>query len=423
MRTRLKFLGLIGFFGTLGVGAACNLDLGSIGGRSPGAGGSSDHGGHGGTSSSSDGGAAGGGTDCDPSEDEDRDNDGFTVRQGDCNDCDALVNPNAIELATPVDEAGDSPEPVDENCDGEVDNPPEPCDRELAIDEMDPLGAARAVELCKLSAGEGDWGVVSARWVMIDGAPPPDDTVKLENFHLGHGILTGFGPNVQPKAGERLLALSSGTARQQTDPGFQSPFGFNKEYAGDQVAGFPKTPPSCPDVIAGRPFDPTAIEIKIRAPSNVRGFSFKSKFNTFDWPELCQNFNDFFLALLDPMPAGQVDGNILFDAQGAPMSVNNTFIDVCGCQGGPPCIFGAQTFACSLGTSELLGSGFESHAATGWLVTSAPVEPNQELTIRWGAYDSGAYDLDSTGLIDDWQWLTEPVAAVSTQRVPSPQQQ
>lgn len=430
MRTWLKYPGIImngarfarvtGFVGLAGaliLGAACGGDLGTGGGGAADSTGNSNTGGPSNASSGSET-STGGGPVCDASEDEDRDKDGFTVRQGDCNDCDALVNPNALELATPAGPSGAPPKAVDENCNGTIDELPEPCDQDLAIDELDPLGAARAIELCKLSKGGGDWGVVSAAWVMLDGSPPPDDAVQLANFHFGHGILNGFGPNVQPRGGKRLLALSSGAARQQTDPDYQSPLGFNKRYTSAQVPGFPKKPPSCPDLVPGRPFDPTAIELKIRAPSNVHGFSFNVKFNTFDWPDLCQNFNDFFLALLTPMPQGKMDGNILFDGQGAPMSVNNAFIDVCSCENGPPCVLGNQTFACSRGASELLDSGFESHAATGWLVTSAPVEPNQEITIRWGAYDSGAYDLDSTGLIDNWQWITEPGTVVNTRVAP-----
>src|SRR5690242_5411573 len=39
-----------------------------------------------------------GGTDCSSAADEDKDKDGYSVTQGDCNDCDANVNPGAIEV-------------------------------------------------------------------------------------------------------------------------------------------------------------------------------------------------------------------------------------------------------------------------------------------------------------------------------------
>jgi len=41
-------------------------------------------------------------------------------------------------------------------------------------------------------------------------------------------MLSAFGPNVNVQGGERMLGLSSGTARAPTDFGYQSPGGFNK---------------------------------------------------------------------------------------------------------------------------------------------------------------------------------------------------
>ena len=52
---------------------------------------------------------------------------------------------------------------------------------------------------------------------------------------------------------------------------------------------------------------------------------------------MCSQYNDFFVSLLNPIPTGQMDGNISFDKQGNPVSVNNAFVEVCGCDGGPPC--------------------------------------------------------------------------------------
>jgi hypothetical protein len=420
MRTWLNILGIISFAGSFALAAACESDQPMVaeggGGSVAGPGGT----GGGGsrevsTTSTTSSGTGGGKPECDAAPDEDRDRDGFTFLGGDCDDCNAEVNPNAVEVTTPVDAGGNPLPAIDENCDGEIDNIDPPCDVSLALDERDELVAVKAIELCKQSAGENDWGVVSARWVRVDGSSPPVDPPKLANFHLGHGLLEGFGPNVQPMAGARLLALSSGTARQQVDPGYESPEGFDKQYSGAYPEGFPKIPRDCPGILPGPPADPTALEVDIRVPSNAHGFSFNINYNTFDWPEVCNNFNDFFIALLAPPPPDRIDGHLLFDGTGNPMSVSNSLIDVCGCAGGPPCTFGGKTYACSRGTSELLGTGFESHAATSWLITTAPVEPGSQITIRWGAYDSGDHLVDSTGLIDNWRWITEPGVVVSTQ--------
>ncbi|WP_437951676.1 hypothetical protein WME98_13425 [Sorangium sp. So ce296] len=432
----LDFLSLMTAAGCLSV--ACTGNIGPVGGIAAGGeGGAGSAAGPGGnaptattdattitTASGGAGGAASvggaGGMDCGGSPDDDADGDGYTEQQGDCDDCNPLVNPGVVELATVGGEGGAAPERVDDDCDGEIDNLPEPCDDDIPIDDADPLKAAKAVELCKTSSGPGDWGVVSAAWVMVDGSPPPEGAEQNANFHLGHGILPKFGANIPPKAGARLLALSSGTARQASDEGFESPMGFNKKYEGEFPEGFPKDPRDCGDFVPLKPSDPTAVEIAIRVPTNVRGFAFNINYVTYDWPLACTEFNDYFVALLSPRPANLIDGHILFDNKRNAMSINNAFIDVCSCDGGPPCNLDGRVYACSSGTSELLGTGFEGRAGTGWLVTSAPVEPGQLIKIRWGAYDAGDHQLDSTGLVDNWVWLAEKDETVSTVPVDRP---
>jgi len=369
------------------------------------------------------GGDGGGIITCTPKgPDDDVDGDGFTPNEGDCNDCDKNRNPNAVEVPTEMGQTA-----YDENCDGNVDEAPPPtCDADLLLDSENPLDGAKAVDLCKMSANPADWGVVTARWVMADGQPPP---AGLEtNFHLGHGMLTGFGPNVSVRHGQKMLGLSSGTARQPTDPGYSSVQGFSKGYQCSHPQGFPKESPACPGVTTGQPNDPTGLEVTIRAPSNAYGFSFDFSFYTFEWPNyICSQYNDFFVALLSPIPQGQTDGNVSFDSQGNPVSVNNAFLEVCGCPGNPPspCIAGSKTFQCPLGNLELIGTGFGfdsnfgmDHAGTSWLQTKAPVQPTSEITIRWAVYDSGDGVLDTSTLIDNWRWIAKPGTTVGTDPVP-----
>jgi hypothetical protein len=180
--------------------------------------------------------------------------------------------------------------------------------------------------------------------------------------------------------------------------------------------GFPKESPACPGVITGQPHDGVALQITLRVPSNVRGFSFDSNFYTYEWPQyVCSAYNDFALALLTPFPMGQSDGNILYDSMGNPLSVNAAFVSACGCTGGPPCTAGMKTFTCPLGDGALLGTGFGKdsdptgdHASTYWLETKAPVQPNNTITIVFTVYDSGDGILDSSVLFDNWQWIASP---------------
>lgn len=368
------------------------------------------------------GGSGGGGVPCVPlGPDDDVDADGFTPNEGDCNDCDKYRNPNSVEVINAPGEPA-----FDENCNGVVDEAPDPpCDGMLAIDSLDPLDAAKAVDLCKMSTGFVDWGVVSAQWVLPDGSPMPAGLESV--YHMGHGLLTGFGPNNAIQRGSRLLALSSGAARQPDDPGYQPVSGFQKGYTAQHPQGFPKESPACPLTTTGTPNDAVALEVKIRTPHNAQGFSFNFNFFTYEWPGfICSQYNDFFVALLSPMPAGQTDENVSFDSQGNPVSVNNAFLEVCGCPENPPspCTAGNKIFPCSLGNIGLIGTGFgfdtegTDHAATDWLKTQAPVKPGSEITMRWAVYDSGDGSLDSTALIDNWQWIAKPGTEVITEPVP-----
>ncbi len=250
------------------------------------------------------------------------------------------------------------------------------------------------------------------------------------NYALGHGILTGFGPNVSVQAGKRLLALSSGTARQPSDPGYQNVSGFDKMYTVKKPAGFVPKSPACPGVVTGQPHDAASLEVVVVAPTNAHGFSFNFNFFTYEWPGyICSEFNDYFLALLSPPPTGHPDGNISFDTQGNPVSVNNAFLQVCGCAKGPPCLGGGvKWFSCGLGDLSLVGTGFGAdttgdgdHGSTGWLQTKAPISPHEELTLRWAVYDSGDGVLDTTTLIDNFQWILDSGSpSIGTTPVPPP---
>ena len=430
MRTTLTLVGSISGAALLiacsaGSGASAVNGTGGAsvtGATTAGGGGKTSTTGQGGDDISIDGGGGSSPANCNSGPMDDNDKDGFTVAQGDCNDCDPNVNPAAIEVLAVTGMDGGIPTPVDENCDGKIDNLEPPCDIGLAVDDPDPMNGAKAVDLCHVASGPKDWGVLSAKWVMADGSPPPAGNA---NFDLGHGMLSAFGPNVKVQAGGRMLGLSSGAARQPKDPGYKSVGGFDKGYTGNQPQGFPKESPACLGVTTGEPHDAAGLEVAIRAPSNAHAFSFNFNFYTYEWPGfICKKFNDFFVALLSPIPAGQLDGNISFDTQGNPVSVNNAFLEVCGCSGGTPCTAGGKQFPCALGDSTLFGTGFQEqfqdHAATGWLLTKAPVIPGQEITMRWAVYDSGDGYNDSTTLIDNWQWIAEPGTQVDTGVVPTP---
>ncbi len=411
---RLHF-GIAGLLGATALVSACIITTSNGGEGGGGIGGSGNTGNTGGTGGSTSGTAGSGGegggiTDppCDNAPELDGDGDGWTGEQGDCNDCTSMINPGAFDY--------DGNE-IDEDCNGTPDDTVAVCDGALAMDSNDALDAVRAMELCTMQTGDS-WGVVSAAYHHVDGT-----TGTATDFDLGHGILDDFGDVVLPEAGQQLFAISSGTARDVNDAGYQDPSGFDKGYTTGAAPGFPKESPACPGVTTGEAHDSIHLKVRIRTPTNAKSFRYNVNMYTWEYPNyICSTFNDFVTAIMIPAPSAQADttcdglpcGNISFDTQGNPLSVNAGFLEICA-----PGEYGGKTFDCSLGEEALAGTGFEGHAATGWLQTKAPVEdPGGEIVLEFGAWDSGDGSLDTTGLFDNFEWDLEETVVVTDPRLP-----
>ncbi|MCA9649292.1 MAG: putative metal-binding motif-containing protein [Myxococcales bacterium] len=338
----------------------------------------------------------GGGDSCQTDPNADEDNDGFSVAEGDCNDCDPNVNPGAIEVeVTEPDMMGVVPDPADENCDGLIDNVLPPCDAGISLTTTDPYDAAAAIGLCKNSAGPGDWGIVDASFVRANGG--------AFNQPLQHGVMGSFGTNVSPLEGDNLLVLSTGHARVTSQANACNSNTCTNSGAGTAPPGFPQDVPMCPGETSI--YDDVALEVTLRAPTNATGYAFSFDFYSFEYPEwVCDSYNDQFIALVDPPPPGSINGNISFDAMTNPVSVNVAFFEVCS--------------GCSLGTAELLGTGFDAWdtlfypalqnaGATSWLASTAPVDGGELVTIRFAIWDTGDTQWDSTALIDNFRWIAD----------------
>lgn len=350
---------------------------------------------------------------CAPTLETDLDGDGFTPMQGDCNDCDPNVGPDAVEMPT---KGG---LPADENCDGVIDEPAPVCDAGIAVDAPSAHAAARALDLCidarRDTWGHERWGLVDATWVMPDGSPAP----LTRAYGLGHGVLERFGPNVPAQHGARLLGLSTGTARQPTDPQYESPQGFDKRIACAPPQGFPVAPEACPGLVAGEARDGVALELVLRAPQNAEAIAFDFDFYTYELPgHACSRSDDLFVALLRSSAQGSM--NIAFDALGNLVSVNTVQLEVCACESAP-CFIGGRMHDCSLGSGALLGTGFGAgpgeidHGATGWLTSTAPVTRGGTFTLRFSIHDSLNGGADSTVLLDHVHWLAREAVVPRSQ--------
>lgn len=412
-------------------GAGADPNTGGSGGNAAGGnnqGGQQTQGGGGTAGSSSQQFMAGGATGTCNNENGDEDQDGWTIAEGDCNDCDKNANPGAIEVIGAPSGGGSGGaggtggtggsgggggaeyEPVDEDCDGVKDEPQDPyCDDGLALNSSDAKDGARAVDICKQAANAKDWGLLTAQYTRANGTP------IAANKQVG--LQANFGPNVNPLAGSTMLSLSSGFSRLPGQPGACTNNSCNSNLAGTPPPGFPQDVPNCPidDTIN----DDIALDLTLRAPTNATGYKFNFKFHSFEYGEyVCTTFNDQFIALVNPPPQGAQDGNISFDALGNPVSVNIAFFDVCAscadfaancfelnCPSAPvPC--------CPAGPSQLMGTGFdngfgsgEDAGGTSWLQTQAPVVGGSEFAIRFAIWDTGDSAFDSTVIVDSFEWI------------------
>jgi hypothetical protein len=358
-------------------------------------------------------GAAGGsGLDgCRYADSTDHDGDGFSGIGGDCNDCDPNTNPGAFDVPA---------NGIDEDCNGTPDDEPTGCDTQAVLASTDPYNAALAMDLCRKTSEtatgkQRTWGVVAAAYIAPDGSDTCGNAcTSNSDYALGHGNLTHLGKNTPQNSGTHMHALSSGTARDPSDPGYQDVSGFDKLYIVAPAPGFPAPAPACPGVVTGQPHDGAALRLVLRVPTNAQSFTFNSNFFSYEFPDyICSEYNDAFVVEMAPAPAGAgTGGNVVFDQAGNPISVNNALLQACSAQ-----TAGGKKFSCPLGPSSLEETGFGqdvagvNHAATGWLQTQVNIDPSlkgKDVTLVFAVWDSGDGVLDSTALIDNFQWSTQP---------------
>ena len=235
-------------------------------------------------------------------------------------------------------------------------------------------------------------------------------------------ILQKYGKFYKPKLGKTFIALSTGIAAdvgmmsymdpqpgtEFANPDVQNPLPMNNK---NNVCG-----KSTSDELMVH--DYVEMKISLKVPTNARSFSFQFTFLSAEYPEwVGSDYNDKFLALLDSQ---SYKGNISFDKNKNPVTVNVGFFDACDsaliCDG-------KKTNTCTPAkVGELSGTGYElddgegrrAGGGTGWLTTTAPVTPGETATLRFILFDEGDHILDSAVVIDNFQWELTAAAGPTT---------
>jgi hypothetical protein len=178
--------------------------------------------------------------------------------------------------------------------------------------------------------------------------------------------------------------------------------------------------------------DSVMLVLRLRAPTNVKAFSFNSFFFSSEYPEfVCTSFNDQLVALIDtpsgtpsPIP-NPVDKNLMTytaSNQKWPIGINiakgTSLFAVCQPQTTFPSCWDTDvsTTSCTLGPDQLLGTGFGAPTGqtcaigggTYWLTTAGNVNPGEIVELRIALWDVGDSIYDSLVVLDGFKWLASP---------------
>jgi len=144
--------------------------------------------------------------------------------------------------------------------------------------------------------------------------------------------------------------------------------------------------------------DYTELRFSVSVPQDVISFSYDFAFFSTEYPTYFgSGFNDMYVGWLE---SEKWTGNISFDNEGNPISLNAGFLDFKDDDGNTP---------------ELAGTCMKQHAGTDWLTTTAGVTPGEDITVVFAIFDLSDSILDSYAFIDNFQWGCDPADKPQTQ--------
>jgi len=255
---------------------------------------------------------------------------------------------------------------------------------------------------------------------------PGDAQVEVSTFGspAAMAVRTGFGPTGQwaPREGSAFAVLGSGFTNDldsetpASDDDFPNehtaPTHCNDNLGPEYDVGVLPAPldPSdvvgdcsedesllgtgdCSSTIEGQftqgvgAFDYTEVRIVADVPVTNNSLNYDFAFFSTEYPYYYNSsFNDMYVGWLE---SESWTGNISFDDQGNPISLNAGFLDFRDDDGALP---------------EFSGTCMKYHAGTRWLQSVAPVSPGETITLVLAVFDLSDPILDSYVFLDNFGW-------------------
>lgn len=360
--------------------------------------------------------------DCDDLVDEgfDEDGDGVTSCQGDCRDLDPDSNPGMPEV----------PDGVDNDCDGAIDNNTDLSDDDgdgYAEDQgdcndNDPLISPGAVEVQLDTNGDPE-ALDNDCDGSVDEALPPCPALALDDPMAFAGALDAchFVTRANWDETASIDARSRGIMADYGDvyvPRAGDTFAiFSSGVVGDvRDQGYVDLSPGSdfgnsvphPDpmgAIGCSDIDEPTVNDYSDLTLQLQVPANASAFS-FDFNFMSAEYPEFVCTSFDDTFLAMLEsqaftGNVSFDAMGNRVSINVGFFTVCPVGSDPACT----------GDADLVGTGYNGSegGGTGWLTTTAPVVPGEKIRLTFSIHDEGDHDWDSAVILDNFRWEVEEV--------------
>jgi hypothetical protein len=197
-----------------------------------------------------------------------------------------------------------------------------------------------------------------------------------------------------PRDGCRMVALSTGPL-DQVNPNDAVPMGeADPNEALDPQPAYQGDEPITEELQAA--CDRTQLRLALRVPNDKAKFLFDFLFASAEYPEFVdQGYNDTFYAIMESASLnGGATTSIAFNGSGSGIDVTSMWIE-------------NEENVCDE-TGSGWGEDVDGEAgSTGWLRTSWPMSPGEEISLTFSIHDEGDCLYDSIVLIDGFKWLAE----------------